>query len=68
MKNTIDQSNKTIISLLCSGMTDKEIAVELQMKIPTINKRIKVMMKRHDCRTRTQLAVKMILYNLTEVK
>lgn len=67
MKN-IDQSNKMIISLLGSGMTDKEIAGELQMKPRTVEKRIGSMMKKHNCRTRTQLVLKLVAYNLAEIK
>lgn len=62
--NKIDQSNKMIIALLGSGMTDKEIAVELKMKLPTVNKRIKTMLKNYNCRTRTQLVLKLVAFNL----
>lgn len=67
MKN-VDQSNKMIIALLGSGMTDKEIATELKMKPRTVEKRIGTMMKNQNCRTRTQLVLKMVAYNLAEVK
>lgn len=68
MKNQVDQSNKTIIALLGSGMTDKEIATELQMKPRTVEKRISTMMKRQKCRTRAQLVLKMVAFNLAEAK
>lgn len=64
MKNTIDQSNKKIIALLGGGMTDKEIGVELNMKPRTVEKRIGSMMKKYGCRTRTQLVLKMVQFNL----
>lgn len=66
--NKIDQSNKMIIALLGSGMTDKEVAAELNMKPRTVEKRILTMMKNQNCRTRTQLVLKMVSFNLAEVK
>ena len=68
MKNSIDQSNKTIIALLGDGLTDKEIATRLEMKADTVAKRIKTMMEKQKCRTRTQLVLKMVLFNLAEAK
>ena len=51
-------TNDQIIQLLGSGFTVKEIAVMLDMKKFTIQKRIKTMKKKQDCKTVTHLVVK----------
>lgn len=51
-------NNDQIIQLLGSGYTVKEVAVLLNMKKSTVDKRIKTMRKKQDCKTVTQLVVK----------
>jgi DNA-binding NarL/FixJ family response regulator len=51
-------TNDQIIQLLGSGYTVKEIAVMLEMKTKTVEKRISTMKRRQDCKTVTHLVVK----------
>jgi DNA-binding NarL/FixJ family response regulator len=51
-------TNDQIIQLLGSGYTVKEIADMLNMKKCTVDKRIKTMKRKQDCKTVTHLVVK----------
>jgi DNA-binding NarL/FixJ family response regulator len=62
---SITETNKKIIQLMGEGNTDKEIASKMQMPIPTVRKRIVNMLKKHDCRNRTQLVLKVVLFNIS---
>jgi DNA-binding NarL/FixJ family response regulator len=46
------------------GNTDKEIADKLQMSIHTVQKRVVNMLKKWSCRNRTQLVLKVVLFNI----
>jgi DNA-binding NarL/FixJ family response regulator len=60
----ITETNKKIIQLMGEGNTDKEIANKLQMSIHTVQKRVVNMLKRESCRNRTQLVLKVVLFNI----
>jgi DNA-binding NarL/FixJ family response regulator len=51
-------TNDQIIQLLGSGYTVKEVAVMLEMKKKTVEKRISTMKRKQDCKTVTHLVVK----------
>lgn len=50
--------NNQIIQLLASGYTVKEVAGLLGMKKQTVDKRIRVMRKKYQCKSAIQLVVK----------
>jgi DNA-binding CsgD family transcriptional regulator len=51
-------TNDQIIQLLGSGYTVKEVADMLNMKKFTVDKRIKTMKRKRECKTVTHLVVK----------
>jgi len=61
---TLTESNSKIIELLAAGKTYKEIAAILGMKYRTIYDRVTELKRKHDCLTRDQLIVKLLLGNL----
>lgn len=61
---TITETNRQIIQLMGEGNTDKEIAGKLQMSIRTVQDRVYKMMKSEDCKNRTQLVLKVVLFNI----
>lgn len=52
------KSNDQIIQLLASGYTVKEVAGYLGMKKQTVDKRIRVMKRKYQCKSAIQLVVK----------
>jgi DNA-binding NarL/FixJ family response regulator len=60
----ITETNRKIIELMGDGNTDKEIADNLKMPVRTIQSRIYRMLKSWDCRNRTQLVLKVVLFNI----
>lgn len=61
---SITETNRRIIQLMGEGNTDKEIANVLQMSIRTIQDRVYKMMKKEKCKNRTQLVLKVVLFNI----
>jgi len=61
---SITETNKKIIQLMGEGNTDKEIADILQMPARTVQSRIYRMLKVWGCRNRTQLVLKVVLFNV----
>jgi DNA-binding NarL/FixJ family response regulator len=61
---SITETNKQIIQLMGEGNTDKEIADQLKLPVRTIQKRVSTMLKKNACRTRTQLVLKVVLFNI----
>ena len=67
----ISESNMKIIQLMGDGKTDKEIAGITKTPIRTVRGRISSMLKKWDCKNRTHLVLKVVLYNIksfTELK
>lgn len=60
----ITETNRKIIQLMGDGNTDKEIADNLNMPIRTVQSRIYRMLKNWGCRNRTQLVLKVVLFNI----
>lgn len=60
----ISESNMKIIRLMGDGKTDKEIADNMKMPIRTIRGRISTMLKKWDCKNRTHLVLKVVLFNI----
>lgn len=60
----ITETNRKIIQLMGDGNTDKEIADNLKMPVRTVQSRIYRMLKNWDCRNRTQLVLKVVLFNI----
>jgi DNA-binding NarL/FixJ family response regulator len=60
----ITETNRKIIQLMGDGNTDKEIADNLKMPIKTVHKKVHAMLKKHNCRNRTQLVLKVVLFNI----
>lgn len=60
----ITETNRKIIQLMGDGNTDKEIAALLNMPVKTVQKKVSTMLKKHDCRNRTQLVLKVVLFNI----
>jgi DNA-binding NarL/FixJ family response regulator len=60
----IKDQNMQIIRLMGDGETDKEIADKMSMPIRTIRARISSMLKKWDCKNRTQLVLKVVLFNI----
>lgn len=56
---TIQDSNREIINLLAEGKTIKEVAAEKKMKPRTVKDRLEKLRAQHDCRTNTQLILKL---------
>lgn len=46
------------------GNTDKEIAGQLKMSIRTVQDRVYKMMKTWECKNRTQLVLKVVMFNI----
>jgi DNA-binding NarL/FixJ family response regulator len=61
---SITETNKKIIQLMGEGNTDKEIAQTLKMPSRTVQSRIYKMLKKWECRNRTQLVLKVVLFNI----
>lgn len=61
---SITETNAKIIQLMGEGNTDKEIASELKIPVRTVQKKVSTMLKKHECRTRTQLVLKVVLFNI----
>jgi DNA-binding NarL/FixJ family response regulator len=61
---TITETNRKIIQLMGEGNTDKEIAKVLSMPTRTVQRRIYDMRKTEGCRNRTQLVLKVVLFNI----
>ncbi len=61
---SITETNRRIIQLMGEGNTDKEIADHLQMSIRTVQDRVYKMMKKEECKNRTQLVLKVVLFNI----
>jgi len=61
---SITETNRTIIQLMGEGNTDKEIAERLKMPVRTVQSRISAMLKKWDSRNRTQLVLKVVLFNI----
>jgi DNA-binding NarL/FixJ family response regulator len=53
-----------IIRMMGDGETDKEIAGAMKMPIRTIRYRIHSMLKKWGCKNRTQLVLKVVLFNI----
>lgn len=60
----ITESNMKIIRLMGEGMANKEIAQEMNLSQRTIEDRVCKMMKDFDCKSRTQLVLKVVLFNI----
>lgn len=60
----INETNRRIIRLMGEGNTDKEIASQLKMSIRTVQDRVYKMMKYWECKNRTQLVLKVVLFNI----
>lgn len=60
----ITETNRKIIQLMGDGNTDKEIADSLKMPVRTVQSRIYRMLKNWGCRNRTQLVLKVVLFNI----
>lgn len=61
---SITETNRKIIQLMGEGNTDKEIAEVLKMPTRTIQSRVYSMLKKWECRNRTQLVLKVVLFNI----
>lgn len=61
---SITETNRKIIQLMGEGNTDKEIADQLKMSIRTVQDRVYKMMKTWECKNRTQLVLKVVLFNI----
>lgn len=61
---SITETNAKIIQLMGEGNTDKEIAGALKMSIRTVQDRVYKMMKKEGCKNRTQLVLKVVLFNI----
>lgn len=61
---SITETNRKIIQLMGEGNTDKEIADKMQMPVRTVQDRIYKMLKKWTCRNRTQLVLKVVLFNI----
>ena len=61
---SITETNSKIIQLMGEGNTDKEIAATMKMSIRTIQDRVYKMMKKWECKNRTQLVLKVVLFNI----
>ena len=61
---SITETNRKIIQLMGEGNTDKEIASQLEMSIRTVQDRVYRMMKKEQCKNRTQLVLKVVLFNI----
>jgi two-component system, NarL family, response regulator DevR len=61
---SITETNKKIIQLMGDGNTDKEIADKLNIPVKTIKNKVAAMLKKHECRNRTQLVLKVVLFNI----
>lgn len=60
----ITETNKEIIRLMGEGNTDKEIAEVLKMPVRTVQGRVYKMLEKWKCRNRTQLVLKVVLFNI----
>lgn len=60
----ITETNRKIIELMGEGNTDKEIGKALKMPTRTVQSRIYSMLKKWECRNRTQLVLKVVLFNI----
>jgi DNA-binding NarL/FixJ family response regulator len=54
-----------IIELMGDGNTDKEIAEAIKMPVRTVQSRVYSMLKKWRCRNRTQLVLKVVLFNIS---
>lgn len=61
---SITETNRKIIQLMGEGNTDKEIADKMKMPVRTVQDRIYKMLKKWTCRNRTQLVLKVVLFNI----
>jgi DNA-binding NarL/FixJ family response regulator len=60
----ISESSKRILMHISEGLTNKEIAVKLEMNKRTVEDRIARLLKKFECKNRTQLSLKIVLYNI----
>lgn len=60
----ITETNRRIIELMGEGNTDKEIADVLNVPVRTLQSKIYRMLKKWNCRNRTQLVLKVVLFNI----
>jgi DNA-binding NarL/FixJ family response regulator len=49
---------------ISEGLTNKEIADKLEMNKRTVEDRIARLLKKFECKNRTQLSLKIVLYNI----
>ena len=61
---SITETNRKIIQLMGEGNTDKEVACKLSMPVKTVKNKVAAMLKKHECRNRTQLVLKVVLFNI----
>lgn len=50
-----------VIDLLAEGNTERQVAVELGCTYQAVNYKIRDAMKKHQCSTRTQLVLKIVM-------
>jgi two-component system, NarL family, nitrate/nitrite response regulator NarL len=67
MKQKISESSKQILMYVSQGMTNKQIADNMQMNIRTVEKRIARLAKKLHCQNRTQLALNTVMFNIGNV-
>jgi two-component system nitrate/nitrite response regulator NarL len=60
----ISESSKQILMHISEGLTNKEIADKLEMNKRTVEDRIARLLKKFECKNRTQLSLKIVLYNI----
>jgi DNA-binding NarL/FixJ family response regulator len=60
----ISESSKRILMHISEGLTNKEIADKLEMNKRTVEDRIARLLKKFECKNRTQLSLKIVLYNI----
>jgi DNA-binding NarL/FixJ family response regulator len=60
----INDQNMLIIRLMGDGKTDKEISDQMKMNLDTVKMRVRNMLKKWDCKNRTQLVLKVVMFNI----
>lgn len=58
MRGKKELQDQEIIALISSGMANKQIAQELRKSKHTIDGIVRQLLKKHNCKNRTQLAMK----------
>jgi DNA-binding NarL/FixJ family response regulator len=60
----ISDSSKQILLHISDGLTNKEIADRMDMPVRTVEDRVARLLRKFECKNRTQLSLKIILHNL----